>query len=171
MTMNLLAEVTAGGISPETVGVIIASVIIALISGGVLGKKVSDSSRTTIDPQPLMVRMQEDFVTRREFDKLETVVAVNAAKSEGYLRQASEQMEKAVVSLSKSMERSNERLVEQINSVSRGAYEGRQRLHTKVNDQGEQIAKLQAQVAVGTELAEVGEKIATALKSNSKPIR
>jgi hypothetical protein len=66
MTMQLLAEVTAGGISPETVGVIIASVIVALISGGVLGKKVSDSSKTTIDPQPLKVEMAKDFITRDE---------------------------------------------------------------------------------------------------------
>ena len=167
--MNMLAEVTAGGISPETVGVIIASVIVALLSGGMLGKKVSDSSRTVIDPQPLMVKMQEDFVTRREFDKLDTVVTVNAAKAEGYLRQATDQMDRAVTNLTKTISRQNETLSSEIAAVAKGAYEGRQRIHNKVNDQGEQIAKLEARVAMGTELSEVCEKIAEAL--NKKTIR
>lgn len=158
----------SNGIPPETVGIILASVITALIGGGFLGKKVSDSTRTTIDPQPLMVKMQEDFVTRREFDKLETLVAVNAAKSEGYLRQASEQMSTAVSTLIKSMERQNERLSVKIEEVAKAAFEGRRRIHDNVNEQGEQIAKLQERTEISGELAEVGGKIAEAIREAGK---
>lgn len=167
MMTQLIAEMTGGGMSPEVVGAIIASVIISLVSGGLLGKKVSDSSKTTIDPQPLMVKMQEDFVTRREFDKLETVVAVNAAKSEGYLRQASEQMEKSVAALSKSMERQNERLTGKIEEVARGAFDGRRRIHDNVNEQGQKIAALTERSDIAGELAQVGAKIVEAIKQTT----
>lgn len=163
--MNWLAQTGGAGLDPAMVGTIIASVIVALISGGFLGKKVSDQTRMTIDPQPLLVKMQEEFVSRREFDKLEVTVAVNATKAEGYFREASNEMRQAVSSMAKSLERQNERLTAEIGKVASGAYEGRQRIHAKVNEQGEQIASLRSQMNVAGELAQVGEAISTALKT------
>jgi hypothetical protein len=153
------------GFSPQDVGAVIATLLGGLIAGGFVGKKVSDSNKTTIDPQPLLVKMQEEFVSRREFDKLEVTVALNATKAEGYFREASNEMRQAVSSMAKSLERQNERLTSEISKVAGAAYEGRQRIHAKVNDLGEQIAALRSQINVAGELAEVGEAIVETMKS------
>ncbi len=163
----MMANSGGSGLDPAAVGTIIGSVIAALATGGIIGKKVSDSTKTTIDPQPLMVKMQEEFVSRREFDKLEITVALNATKAEGYFREASNEMRQAVSTMAKSLERQNERLTTEIGKVASGAYEGRQRIHQKVNEQGEQIAALRAQVNVAEELQSVGEAIVEAMKNPS----
>lgn len=63
--MTMLAAAAGSGLSPEVVGGIIAAIIIGLLGGGVLGKKVSDHRRVSInDPIP-KIRTQEEpeFVT------------------------------------------------------------------------------------------------------------
>lgn len=124
MTAMMLAEAAAGGISPETVGVIIASVIVALISGGVLGKKVSDSTRTTIDGQPLMVKMQDEFVTRREFESLEGRMAGDVKEMKGLFREAI-----------RTISERDQVLQQSIKESAENDYKGRTAIWEQVNEQ------------------------------------
>lgn len=123
MTMDLLAN-AAGGISPEMVGIIIASVITALIGGGFLGKKVSDSTRTTIDGQPLMVKMQDEFVTRREFESLEGRMASDVKEMKGLFREAV-----------RTIDERDKVLQQAIKETAQNAYDGRTKIWEQVNDQ------------------------------------
>lgn len=121
---QFLAELTGGGISPEVVGIILASVITALIGGGFLGKKVSDSTRTTIDGQPLMVKMQDEFVTRREFESLEGRISGDVKEMKGLFREAI-----------RTIGERDQVLQQSIKEVAENDYEGRKDLWEKVNDQ------------------------------------
>jgi hypothetical protein len=156
----MMAEVVpdAGGISPEMVGAIVAAVVAALLGGGIAGKKITES-RTTIANDPVRVAMAEDFVTRREFERLEVLVAVNATKSEGYLRQANEQMSASVAMLSKALERQNERLVKKIEEFGSSAYHGRKAIWDQVNEQRERVSRMEVHADTGDKI----EKLAGAL--------
>jgi hypothetical protein len=134
--MIFLAEATSG-LSPEMVGILIGGIITSLIGGGFLGKKVSDSSKvsTTIDGQPLMVRMQDEFVTRREFEGLEARMASDIREMKGLWREA----------LNKIEER-DRALTEAIKETAENAYNGRGKLWDKVNDHGARLKSVEDRV-------------------------
>lgn len=123
------------GLEPATVGTIIGSVVLSLLGGGLIGKKVTEN-KMTVEPQPqpqaLAVKMEEHFVTRREFDKLEGVVAVNSNKMEALFEKAVEKMEER-----------HDRLTESIDKTSKNAYEGRARIWKEVNDQGSRLKSVE----------------------------
>ena len=148
----------AAGISPEMVGGIVAAVVTALVGGGLAGKKIAET-RVKITNDPVRVAMAEDFVTRREFERLEVLVAVNATKSEGYLRQANEQMASSVAMLSKALERQNERLVKKIEEFGSSAYHGRKAIWDQVNEQRERVSRMEVHADTGEKI----EKLAGAL--------
>jgi hypothetical protein len=131
MTM-ILAEVAASGIAPETVGTMIAAVIVALVSGGVLGKKVSDSTRTTIEGQPLMVRMQDEFVTRREFISLEGRMAGDVKEMKGLFREAIRTISERDIQLQ-----------ETIKEMGENDYKGRTAIWEQVNDHRARIKSME----------------------------
>lgn len=56
----------SGGVAPETVGVIVASVVASLAGGYKIGQKTMK-----IEPSPLKVKAADTYVTRAEFVKLE----------------------------------------------------------------------------------------------------
>lgn len=130
MTM-ILAE-TTGAMSPETVGMIIAAVITALISGGFLGKKVSDSTRTTIDGQPLMVKMQDEFVTRREFESLEGRMAGDVKEMKGLFRESIRTITDRDLQLQNS-----------IKEMAENDYKGRTAIWEQVNDHRARIKSME----------------------------
>lgn len=169
--MPLILAETAAGMTPEVVGTIIGSVIVALIGGGLIGKRTGKAEGKAeamqIGPQPFMVELKEAFVTRREFDRLEGVVAVNASRVEGMFRETMKEVKDLHSQTSKTLTRQGERLSEEIEKVAKGAYEGRQRLHSTVNAQGEKIAALSAAANVASELRQVSENIVEAIKSQS----
>jgi hypothetical protein len=134
--MIFLAEVAAG-IAPETVGILIGSTIAALIGGGFIGKKVSDSTKvsTTIDGQPLMVRMQDEFVTRREFEGLEARMASDIREMKGLWREAVNKIEER-----------DRTLTAAIKETAENAYNGRGKLWDKVNDHGARLKSVEDRV-------------------------
>jgi hypothetical protein len=171
MMMHYLAE-TSNVLTPQVVGTIIGSVVLALLGGGMIGKRTGKAEGKAeameIGPQPFMVELKESFVTRREFDRLEGMVAVNATKVEGLFREAITEMKNLNAATNKTVTRQGERLSEEIEKVAKGAYEGRQRLHMKVNAQGEQISALAAGANVATELRTVSETIVAAIENQKK---
>lgn len=124
MIMQWLANAGASGIDPQTVGALVASVIVALISGGVLGKKVSDSTKTTIDGQPLMVKMQDEFVTRREFESMEGRMSGDVKEMKGLFREAIRTINERDQTLQKA-----------IKETAENDYAGRTAIWEQVNDQ------------------------------------
>ena len=71
--LTLLLAQTSGGISPQDVGIIIAAVLGALGIGAVGGNKIANAKRVSVS-------MEEQFVSRREFD------AINAQNSTAITR-------------------------------------------------------------------------------------
>lgn len=168
--MNWLAEATAGsgsGLSPEVVGTILGAVIAALVGGGFLGKRVGKTEGKAeamqIGPQPFMVELKEAFVTRREFDRLEGIVAVNASRVEGMFRETMKEVKEQNTALGKTVTRQGERLSQEIKDVATGAYLGRQKIHTTVNSNAERLAKIEERADVAGEIGKMSEVIVDAL--------
>jgi len=167
--MMQLAEISAGsGISPEAVGIIIASVITALLGGGYLGKKSGKSEGKAegkaeamqVGPQPFIVQLREEFATRRELDKLETTILSSAVKTEAAFEKFAELTAKQNDNLSKRLVSQSDRLSKQINEVGSGAYQGRNRIHVTQNEHTAQIAALQANI----DMAKAIDRLADAIK-------
>lgn len=157
----------SNGLDPAVVGTIIGSVIVALLGTGVLSKKAGKAEGKAeamqIGPQPFIVELKETFVTRREHDRLEALVAVNASKMEGLFEKTMKEVKDLNVATSAAISKQGERLSQEIEKVAKGAYEGRQRLHNTVNAQGEKIAALQVGANVASELRQVSETIVEAI--------
>lgn len=164
---------TPGGdsMSVQSVGALIGSILLALIGGGVLGKKVSDSNKTHILNSPLDVRLKEEFVTRREFEKLEltmnsyileikgTVIA-STTKMEGIFHLTMQKMESQSTSMTAKVERQSRELRDEIGKVASGAYAGRQKIWEQVNEQRDGISALKATTNVAKEIGKLAEAIA-----------
>lgn len=171
MMTNILADAAvSGALTPQVVGTIIGSVIVALVGGGIIGKRTGKAEGKAeamqVGPQPFMVELKEAFVTRREFDRLEGVVAVNASRVEGMFRETMKEVKDLNASTAKTITRQAERLAQDIRDVATGAYQGRQKIHNTVNANGERLAKVEERLEITTELGVVAESIVEAIKAN-----
>lgn len=145
---SILAETAAGtGFSPEAVGILIASIITALIGGGMLGKKVSDSN-VKVSNNPLEVSLREKFVRREEFAEFKGEMKADVREMRGLF-------DKAVTLISER----DERLTEQIEGVASGAYEGRRRLHDKVNEHSAKLAAVEVRSDVSKAIGKLGSAV------------
>lgn len=171
----VMAQANAsGGVPYDKVGIIIGSIIVALVGGGVLGKKVSDSNKTHILNSPLDVRLKEEFVTRREFEKLELTmnthiseikgtVITSTTKMEGLFALTMQKVETQSAQMTTKVERQSRELREEIGKVASGAYAGRQKIWEQVNDQRDDISAIKATSDVAKEIG----KLASALQPAS----
>lgn len=172
----VMAAVTGGeSISPATVGTILGTLIASLIAGGFLGKKVSDSNKTQVLNNPLAVRLKEEFVTRREFEKLETnmnamiteikgTVITSTTKMEGLFTLTMSEMKGQSTAMTAKVERQSKDLREEIGKVASGAYSGRQKLWEQTNENREELAGLRATSDVANQIGKLAEAIQPALK-------
>ena len=174
MTM-ILAEVAdattvSGALTPEVVGTIIGTVVMALIGGGLIGKRTGKAEGKAeamqIGPQPFMVELKEAFVTRREFDRLEGIVAVNASRVEGMFRETMKEVKDLNAHTAKTITRQGEKLSQDIRDVASGAYSSRQKIHHTVNANAERLAKVEQRLETTTELRAVAETICEAIQAN-----
>lgn len=183
--MTYLAA-TAAALEPETVGTIIGAVILALLGGGLVGKKTGKvegkvegkaegkAEALLIGPQPFMVELKQDFVTRREFEKLEGRLEIAVSDMKGLFRETMSEVKGQTSFVIKKMDGQNDRLTKKIEEVASGAYQGRQRLHNTVNDQGERLAALEATSNVANQLGKLASAISPPTKvqpthANSHP--
>lgn len=170
MIGQLIAEQTGGGIDilmkilPWVTAFVVA-VLGAVFAGlaKVKGKAEGKAEALQVGPQPFMVELKEQFITRREFDQLSAMVAVNATEMKGLFRETMSAMADQSRSLTKRIENQNDRLTQVIQDVAKGAYESRQKIHVKVNEQGEAIAALEAKVDISKDIADAAETLAEAL--------
>jgi len=91
--------------------------------------------RVQIDPQPLAVKMEDHFVTRREFDGFKSEIRSDVTEIKGLFQQTMTKIDTQSSTLTRD-----------IKEMGTGAYNGRQKLWDKVNDQGERLRSVEDRV-------------------------
>lgn len=161
MMLNLLAEtVPAPGDSFSVAGLLaILGAIGTLVAGigalvhgknqkavGVKEQQARDN--VTLTNNPLAVRMEDHFVTRREFDSFKGELRVDVADMKGMVGQLATKMDERDKRYQDKLDERDSRLSSKIEAVASGAYEARRRIHEKVNDQGERLKSLEDRTPV-----------------------
>jgi hypothetical protein len=153
--IQLLAQTPT--LDPMTVGTIIGGILITLIGGGVLGKKVSDAtSKVRVINSPLDVCIAEQYVRREEFAEFKGEVKADLREMRGLF-------DKALTLINER----DAKLTDTINTVASGAYEGRRRLHDKVNDHAAKLSAIEVKTDVSKAIGKLGAAIMTARKTDS----
>lgn len=149
---------------------ILGAVFAALlkIKGKKEGKIEGRAEALLIGPQPFMVELKEQFITRREFDQLASMVALTSSEMKGLFRETMKAVADQNTSLDKKIASQNERLSKKIEDVASGAYQSRQKIHVTVNAHGERLSKLEERTEIRGELHAAGELIAHAI-ANPNP--
>jgi hypothetical protein len=176
--MNLLAEVGGGLGAGDMVSLGALGTFLAGIGSFVLTlvkrDKIKEEGRKEIAvtlPQPFEMRMKEEFVTRREFERLEANMAGNIAEMKGMLNGSTAEMKglfretmSAVsvqnTSLTQKMERQYKSMSEEIGKVASAAHAGRQKIWEIVNDQREEVAMMKVNSDVAGQIGKLAEAIA-----------
>lgn len=138
--MSYLAEVVAGNdmVSLGALGTFIAglaSIAVAFVKRESFRKQGRDEvqqNNVTLTGQPISVKMEDHFVTRREFDRLEKMIRTDVLEMKTLFRLAMDRMEAM-----------NKESNAKIEAVAAGAYQSRGKIHEKVNNHGERIKSLE----------------------------
>ena len=181
MMMQLLAETAAGpGLSPQVVGTIIGSVILALLGGGALGRKVGKSEAQQIGPQPFIVQLREEFATRREMEKLESQMIAHVAEMKAtsvttttemksLFRESMAAMTSQTTTTTNMIERRHKAVMDEIGKVASSAYQGRQKLWEQVNEQREGLAAVKATGDVAAQISKLADVLAPSANKIQTP--
>ena len=168
MIAFIIAETAAGGgISPESVGAIIAAVITGLLGGGLIGKKLTS---VKVSNNPLEVKEVEEFVTRREFLRLENTMlghigeikgamTGSAAKMESLFRETMSAVTAQSTTTNNKMERQHRTQMEEISKVAAAAHAGREKIWIQVNEQRATLGGLQVAGDVAHGLTKLAEAL------------
>jgi hypothetical protein len=124
-----------------------------------------------IGPQPFEIKMQAEYVTRREFEKLEQNMILNISEIKGSVTSSTTEMrvlfaqtmaamKEQQTALTGKIERQNKSLGDEIGRVASGAYTGRQKIWEQVNDQREALAAMKATSNVAHEIGKLADAIA-----------
>lgn len=153
------AAATAQGIDPSSVGTIIATVIAALLGGGFLGKKISDGTRIQIDPQPLEISMRKEYVTRTEFAEFKGELKTDVKEMRGLFDQAVRMITDRDERLTSDIKGMAERMHTSIQEVQVEAAERRRRIHDKLNEHADQLARIDARTEVSKSIGKAAAAI------------
>jgi hypothetical protein len=162
--LGLLAQAAPA----DNSGTIITGFVVAVIgaigaaAANVMGRR-SGRAEVTIGNNPLGVRVEDHFVSRREFDELKIQVAGNMQKVEGLFAQTMQAVKDGTAATDRRIENQNKRLGDTIEKVAKAAYDGRGKIWNKVNDQAEKMAVLQERCDVADGMKNLGEVIAGAI--------
>lgn len=150
--MIYLAEVA--GMDPLMVGTMIGGMLVTLLGGGVLGKKLSDATRVvSVTNNPLKVELQKEFVTRAEHDVYRMEVRADFQRMEGSILRMSDKVETKHLELLATIER-----------AAKTGVDGRVHLWEALKPMDRELAALRATTNVAAQL----EKLAVALTNNSQ---
>lgn len=179
---------TGGTLTPQMVGTIIGAVVMALLGGGALGRKngkqqgkaEGKAEALQIGPQPFMVQLQQEFVTRRELEKLEGTMNAHVAEMKGMMGTSSAEMKGLFAQTmaamttqtsqtAKKIEGSNDRLNRKIEEVASGAYNSRGKIHHTLNSQGERLSRVEATSDVAAQISKLADAIAPPVSPKIQP--
>lgn len=111
-------------------------------------KEQKEKSTTEISNNPLAVKMEDHFVTRREFDNFKGEVRIDVTEMKGLFGRLTDKFDERDKRYQDKIEERDIKLSSKIESVASGAYEARRRIHEKVNDQGERLKSLEDRTPV-----------------------
>jgi hypothetical protein len=170
--MMMMLGQTTMGLDPATVGTIIGGIIAALVGGGIIGKRSGKTEGKAegkaealqIGPQPFMIELKEQFITRREFDQLAGMVAVNNTEIKGLFKETMQAIAAQNTALTKKIENQNARLTQDIKEMGTGDYQGRKAIWEQVNHQREDLAAIKATSNVAGEIGKLAEALSPQTK-------
>lgn len=126
------------------VGGAIAAVVKAFKAGEEKGaKEEKGKQKVDIANNPLPVKMEDHFVTRREFDTFKSEIRNDVTDIKGLFGRLTDKFDERDKRYQDKIEERDSRLSAKIEAVASGAYEARRRIHEKVNDQGERLKSLE----------------------------
>lgn len=99
--------------------------------------------KVDITNNPLAVKMEDHFVTRREFDTFKVEIRNDVTDIKGLFGRLTDKFDERDKRYQDKIEERDSRLSQKIEAVASGAYEARRRIHEKVNDQGERLKSLE----------------------------
>lgn len=139
---------------------------VAAVVGAIMVKNAKSQGKTEgkqealmIGPQPFKVQLAEEFVTRREFERLEATIAVNATRMEGLFERTMDSVEASNTRLTKQLGNQNDRLTKKIEEIGSAGHAGRAKIWDKVNEQRESIAAIEAVSDVATQIGKLAEAL------------
>ena len=164
MTQTLLAQAAVAGLDPVTVGTIIGGVITALIGGGLIGKKSGraegKAEAMMIGPQPFMVDIKKEFITRAEHDVYRAEVRADFQRMEG-----------SIIRMSDKVETKHLELLATIERAASSGVNGRVAIWESLKPLGNEVAALKATSNVAAQLEKLAEAITANHQSNGKTTR
>jgi hypothetical protein len=162
MIGQLLAEAAAaaggngGDMNYVTTGAI--GLVMSAIVGVITYSKGRATRSVTIEKQPVEIALQREYVTRSEF-----------AEFKGELKADVREMRGAYDKLIMLIDERDQKLSNLIESVAKGAFEGRRRIHEEVNAQGKQLAGIEARTDVSKSIGKLGGALMQAIKKTNQP--
>ena len=175
--IGLLAETfNSSGISPEAVGVIVGGMIVTLLSGGVLGKKIADS-RMQVTNNPLNVAIAKQYMTREDcaacmrenksdlkemkalYDKVFTLVLERDKQAEDRLKSLREDLSEKILAM-------GDQLHTRITQTTDEGAERRRRIHDKLNEHADLLSRMEARTEVSKSIGKLGAAIMTLAKKD-----
>jgi membrane-bound lytic murein transglycosylase B len=140
------ATASAGMPFDQVAGLVIA-IVVAMGGGGVIGKKISDARKVT-------VTMEEQFISRREFERHQAETSADFIKLESLITRQADRVETKHLELLATIER-----------AAKTGVDGRVALWNELNAQGKRLAATEAHVDVAARL----ERITTELLKRPTP--
>jgi hypothetical protein len=177
--ITFLSEVVA---APEPMGLreILpwVTMFVVAVLGAVLGPvlktrwKEEAKREVKLGPQPFEIKMREEYVTRREFERLESTMNTHIVDIKGGISTVTEEMKglfretmSAVstqnASTTKMIERRHHTSMEELGKVAQGAYQGRQKLWEQTNINREDIAAIKATSDVAGQIGKLAQVLQT----------
>lgn len=147
--MKILGWVTA------FVGMVATSFIIPILKRTWTQRATSETKEAMmLGPQPFQVKMEEDFVTRREFEKHEQRMRdgfrdtdrrleVGFTEMKGLFKQTMQEISNRDAATNEKVERRHEVMAENVEKVAQAAYAGREKVWGVVNEQREKLAAVE----------------------------
>lgn len=146
----------SGALLLKIIGAIFSGLAL-LLGGGFLGKKQgkaqAQAEAQQIGPQPFMVKMADEFVTRREFVELKSEIRNDVTEMKGLFRETMLKIDAQNTNLTEAIE----------DGIKEGRL-GRVAIWNEVNPQGKKLAAVEAKQDVAEQIG----KLADAIKGNGK---
>ncbi len=111
-------------------------------------KEQRERDQVTLTNNPLPVKMEDHFVTRREFDTFKGEIRIDVTEMKGLFGRLTDKFEERDKRYQDKQDERDERLTKKIEAVASGAYEARRRIHEKVNEHGERLKSLEDRTPV-----------------------
>lgn len=172
--MPTLALNAAQGMDPMSVGTMIGGILITLLGGGFIGKKISDS-RVTLMNNPLDVEVRKAYVTRDEclackresnsdvremkalYDKIITLVMERDERASERTRALGDMLSEKIADLGCQVH-------DRITQVADESAERRRRIHDKLNEHADLISRVDSRTEVSKSIGRLGSAIMTLAK-------